>query len=117
MAFIQREWKTWVKIEFLAGLKYLLSLTSFKAVSHYLFEMEFKFKNHSVNYSGRGFICVPVMVITWIKELQETYFWGRSEGRCSGHGTFMITFGAYASYQKGFGYLTGTIKTSWIMGV
>ena len=49
MAFIQREWKTWVKLEFLTGLKSLLSFTWFEAVSHYLFEMEFKFKNHNVN--------------------------------------------------------------------
>jgi len=42
------------------------------------------------------------MVITWKKQLQEIYFWGRSEGRCSGHGTFMIASGAYASYQTDF---------------
>lgn len=56
MAFIQRAWKTWVKIEFLTGLKSLLSFTSFEVVSHCLFEMDFKFKNHNVNYSGRDVI-------------------------------------------------------------
>lgn len=53
MAFIQREW---VKTEFLTDLKSLLSCTSFEAVSHYLFEMKFKFKAHNVNYLGRDVI-------------------------------------------------------------
>lgn len=61
-------------------------------------------------------LCALVMGIAWIKQSQETYFWGRSEESYSGNGTFMITSGAYASYQKDFGCLTGTIKTGWIMG-
>lgn len=54
--FVQREWKTWDETEFLTGLKPLLSFSSSGAVSHCLVEMEFKFKNHSVNYSGRDVI-------------------------------------------------------------
>lgn len=116
MAFIQREWKTWVKTEFLTGLKSLLSFTSFEAVSHYLLEMEFKFKNHNVNYSGRGVILCTHNGDNLDKTIAGN-FWGRSEGRYSGHGTLMVTSGAYASYQKDFGCLTGTIKTSCIMGI
>lgn len=56
MASIQREWKTWVKTENLTDLKSLLSCISFEAVSHYLFEMKFKFKTHNVNYLGRDVI-------------------------------------------------------------
>lgn len=56
MAFIQREWETWVKIEFLTDLKSRLSCTSFEAVSHCLSEMKFKFKTHNVNYLGRDVI-------------------------------------------------------------
>lgn len=56
MAFTQKEWKTWVRIEFLTDLKSLLSCTLFEAVSHYLFEMKFKFKTHNVNYVGRDVI-------------------------------------------------------------
>lgn len=56
MAFIEREWKSWVKTEFLTDLKSLLSCTSNEAVRHYLFEVKFKFKTHNVNYLGRDAI-------------------------------------------------------------
>lgn len=115
MTLIQREWKTWVKIEFPTRLKSLLSFTSFEAVRHCVC------LRWSLNLKTTMWITQKGMCTHNGDNLngtkQETYFWGRNEGRCSGHGTFMITSGAYASYQKDFECLTGTIKTNWITGI
>lgn len=76
MAFIQREWKTWIKIEFLTDLKSQLSCTSFEAVSHYLFEMKFKFKTCKVNYLGRDVFSCTHNGDKLNKQLQETFISG-----------------------------------------